>query len=70
MADEDREGTVLGPAFEAENLFDSSEVDGIGGQSVEGVGRNGGDRTPVEPGGSVADYARVGIGCADFENLS
>jgi len=70
MADEDRQGAVLGAPFDAENLFDGGEVDGIGGQSVEGVGRNGGDRTAVEPGGSVADDARVGIGCADFKNLS
>lgn len=70
MADEDREGAVLGAPLDAENLFDGGEVDGIGGQSVEGVGGNGGDRTAVEPGGSVADDARVGIGCADFEDLS
>jgi hypothetical protein len=70
MADEDREGAVLGAPFDAENLFDSGEVDGIGGQSVEGVGGDGGDRTAVEPGGSVADDARVGIGYADFEDLS
>jgi hypothetical protein len=70
MTDEDRKGAVFRTSFNAKYFFDRGEVDGIGGQRVKGVGRNGGDRTAVEPGGSVADDAGVRIGCADFEELS
>lgn len=70
MADENWEGTVFGASFDAKYLFDRGEVDGIGCQSVKRVGRNGGDRTAVQPGGNVADDAGVRVGCADFEDLS
>jgi len=69
MVDEDGKGAVLGASFNAEDLFDSGEIDGIGGQGVKRICRNGNDRTTVQPSGSVADDTRVGIGCTDFENL-
>ena len=68
-ADEDGEGAMLGASLHAKNFFDSGKIDGIGSESVKRVCRDGDDRAAVEPGGSIADDARVGIGCADFEYL-
>ena len=67
--DEDGEGAVLGPSFDAKDFVDSREVDRISGESVESVGGDGNDRAAIQPRRSVTDDVRVGIGCADFENL-
>ena len=60
---------MLGASFDAEDLVDRSEIDGIGGEGVESVGRNGNNGTAIQPRRSITDDMGVRIGCADFENL-
>lgn len=70
IVDENGKGAMLGASFDAEDFFDGSKIDGIGGEGIERVGGDGDDRSTIEPGSSVAHDARIGIGCADFEDLS
>ena len=70
IADEDGKGAVLGAPLDAEDLLDGGKINGIGGEGVEGIGGYGYNSTAVEPGRSIADDMRVGIGRADFEDLS
>jgi len=69
MADEDGKGAVLGASFDAEDFLDGRKIDGIGGKGVKRVRGDGDDSAAIQPGGGITDAPRVGIGCADFENL-
>lgn len=44
---ENGKGAVLGTAFDAEDLFDGGEINGIGGEGVKRVRGNGNDRAAV-----------------------
>ena len=70
ITDENGKGAMLGASLDAEDLFNGREINGIGGEGVEGIGGYGYNSTAVEPSRSVTDNARVGIGCADFKDLS
>ena len=61
---------AFGAPLDAENLVDSGEIDGIGGESLEGVRGNSDNRAAIQPASGVADDAGVGVRCIDFQNLS
>lgn len=46
-ADENGEALGFGASFNAENLVDGGEIDGIGGESVERIGGNGDDGAAI-----------------------
>ena len=69
-ADENGQGLSFGASLHAENFFDGREIDGIGGESVEGIGGNGDNRAAIQPASSVADDTGVGVRCVELQNLS
>lgn len=67
--DEDGEGAAFGTSLNAENFFDGREINGIGGESVERVCRNGDNRASIQPTGGVADDTVIRIGGINSQYL-
>jgi hypothetical protein len=68
--DENGKSALFGASFDAEDFFDRGEIYGIGGESVERVGRHSDDRTTIQPAGSVANRLWIGIRGIHLQYLS
>jgi hypothetical protein len=59
-ADEKRKSFGFWATLNAEDFVDGGKIDGIGGESVERVGRYSDHRTAIKPPSGITDEARIG----------
>jgi hypothetical protein len=59
-ADEKRKSFGFGASLDAEDFVDGREIDRIGSEGIERVGRDSDHRTAIKPPSSITDEARIG----------
>jgi hypothetical protein len=68
--DENREGTRFEAAFDTKDLVDGVEIDGIGCESVERIGRNGDNRAALQPASGILHHACIGALGIELQDFS
>jgi hypothetical protein len=69
LCDEEREGLMAGASFNFVDAFDCPEIDGIDGETVEGVRGKGDDVATVEAGDDIVDERGLGLVGMDTEGF-